>query len=854
MISAPNPPNEAERLAALRHYEILDTPAEAELDDFTQLASEICGTPVALISLVDAQRQWFKSKVGTEATETSREIAFCAHAIQSKELFEVPNAQKDERFHDNPLVTGSPDVQFYAGMPLTTPDGLNIGALCVIDHTPRHLTAPQREALARLGRQVVSQLELRKANRLLAQQAELQRAILENAANAVISTTIEGVITLFNPEAERMLGYRAAELIGKQTPGILHLASEVTTRAAELSRELGRPVAPGFEVFVAMARAGQSETREWTYVRKDGWRFPVLLSVSALRDSHGSITGYLGIARDITSRKQAEIDSARIAAIVTSSDDAIVSKNLEGIVTSWNAAAERLFGYTEQEMIGTPMLKLFPPDREEEEAGILARIRAGVRIEHFETVRQKKGGTLIDVSVAISPIKDATGRIIGASMIVRDITERKRTEAALRERARISELEAAAGVALARDIPLQEMLQECAELIVRHLDAAFARVWTLDEPTQMLELRASAGLYTHLDGPHGRVPVGQFKIGLIAQERKPHLTNQVAGDPRVGDQEWARREGMVSFAGYPLMVGGQPVGVLAMFARQPLTELSLSALGSVAEHLAVGIERKRADLEIRRLHRDLVQKNAQIELANRELTDFAYVVSHDLKAPLRGIGSLASWLSTDYADKLDELGQEQLSLLTTRVKRLNGLIDGILAYSRAGRVREERVLVNLDDVVKNVVELLAPPPHIQIRFETALPTVRFELTKAQQLFQNLLSNAIKYMDKPAGVVRVRCDERGEFWEFAVADNGPGIEEKYFGKVFQLFQTLAPRDEVEGTGVGLSLVKKFVETEGGRIWIESVPGAGATFRFTLPSTPAEPNSSLSPNLGPEETKP
>jgi signal transduction histidine kinase len=167
------------------------------------------------------------------------------------------------------------------------------------------------------------------------------------------------------------------------------------------------------------------------------------------------------------------------------------------------------------------------------------------------------------------------------------------------------------------------------------------------------------------------------------------------------------------------------------------------------------------------------------------------------------------------------------------VKRLNALIDGILAYSRAGRSREDRVPVNLDSIVKNVAEMLAPPTHIRIEFETSLPTVVFELTKAQQLFQNLLGNAIKYMDKAQGRIRVRCDARNGDWEFAVADNGPGIEAKYFEKVFQLFQTLAPRDEVEGTGVGLALAKKIVESEGGRVWIESTPGAGATFLFTLP---------------------
>lgn len=172
-------------------------------------------------------------------------------------------------------------------------------------------------------------------------------------------------------------------------------------------------------------------------------------------------------------------------------------------------------------------------------------------------------------------------------------------EEVLRERERLAALSAEVATALAQSATLPEMLRHCAEALVEHLDAAFARVWTLDADENVLELQASAGLYTHLDGPHSRVPVGQFKIGLIAEERRPHLTNDVPNDPRVGDKEWAAREGMVSFAGYPLLLGQRLVGVMAMFARRPLSEVTLQAMAAVADGIAVGIERKQAEAELR---------------------------------------------------------------------------------------------------------------------------------------------------------------------------------------------------------------------------------------------------------------
>ncbi len=243
-------------------------------------------------------------------------------------------------------------------------------------------------------------------------------------------------------------------------------------------------------------------------------------------------------------------------------------------------------------------------------------------------------------------------------------------------------------------------------------------------------------------------------------------------------------------------------------------------------------ERKQTEEQKARLMENL-------ENANEELKSFAYVVSHDLKAPLRAIGALAEWLSADYTDKFDDEGKEHMRLLVSRVHRMGNLIDGILQYSRIGRVKETPVTADVGEVVQDVISLIAPPPNVIITVENPLPTLVIEPTRIQQIFQNLLSNSIKYADKPRCEIRIASSDEDDHWKFSVSDNGPGIESRHFDKIFQLFQTLAPRDRIESTGVGLALVKKIVEIYGGRIWIESTPGQGSTFFFTLSKNPGQP---------------
>ncbi len=429
MISAPLPPDEPARLAALQRYEVLDTPDEAAFDDIAQLAATICGVPVAVVSFVDSSRQWFKSRVGMETCETPREVAFCAHAILGQDVFEVPDARADERFVDNPLVLGPTNLRFYAGAPLQSPDGHNLGALCVVDHTPRRLTDSQREALMKLGRQVVSQLELRKGNRELRAALALQKAqesVLLRQQQAMDSA-VDGIAVLSDLSDFLYLNRAYVALFGYET-------------AADLLGQPWRSCYPADEV-LRMEREVWPQVRQlrrWqgevTALRRDSVRFTEGLSLTLVEG-----VGLICVCRDVSEWKQTIEQLRRIEQrhelALAGADLGLWDWNVRTGEVLFDPRWCQMLGYHQDELIPhvSTWSGLLHPDDQPEVAAVLEPHLRGEApgYEVSFRLRHKGGGWIWILARGKVMERDNDGsplRMTGTHM---DITARREAEQAL---------------------------------------------------------------------------------------------------------------------------------------------------------------------------------------------------------------------------------------------------------------------------------------------------------------------------------------------------------------------------------------------------------------------------------------
>lgn len=421
-------------------------------------------------------------------------------------------------------------------------------------------------------------------------------------------------------------------------------------------------------------------------------------------------------------------------------------------------------------------------------------------------------------------------------------SQAREAEVAHERRARAAALVADVGVALSEIADLPSMLKRVAEALVEHLDAAFARIWTLNDEENLLELKASAGMYTHLNGPHSRVPLGALKIGRIAQDQKPHITNCVIGDSQVGDQEWAAREGMVAFAGYPLNVTGKVVGVLAVFAQHPLADDTLAALDSIADIVAQGIERKRLE-EALRLRAD------ELAETDRRKDIFLAMLSHELRNPLSAIRNAVQVL-----EEVSEPGENPSrlrSIIGRQVNHLSRIVEDLLDVSRLteGMVHLHRENVSLQSIIASAVETCSSAVESKGHaLSVSLPVddiwLLADSTRLQQVISNLLDNAAKY-SKPGSSIWLAAelieDDGVYFAIIRVKDNGIGIPAELLPHVFDLF-TQAERSldrSQGGLGIGLTVVRQLVELHGGTIRVLSDgPGLGSEFIVRLPALPPQ----------------
>ena len=447
------PETEAVRLQLLRDYDILDTPSEAEFDDFTLLASQICGTPIALISLIDEERQWFKSRVGLDVPETCRDVAFCAHALHHTEVFLVPDAYQDPRFCDNPLVTGDPFIRFYAGAPLLTAGGHALGTLCVIDHEPRTLTPAQQNALQALARQVIARLELRRgiaerarAEQKLRESEALKAAILNSALDSIITINAEGRVVEWNAAAAETFDYPSALAVGRELTELIIPDAYREAHQRGMAHYLATDVGPVL-----------GQRIEITAIRADGCEFPVELAITPLQLASG--THFTATLRDISARKEAEaalqqaqeelesrveertrdLDNLRrhTESLLLAMREGILGVDTQGRATFINPAAASMTGWKPEDLIGRAIHEVLHHSRPDgspylpTECPIAQTARTGLPSHGDEEVLWRRDGTALPIEYSATPLCEG-GEVTGAVITFQDITARRAAEVALR--------------------------------------------------------------------------------------------------------------------------------------------------------------------------------------------------------------------------------------------------------------------------------------------------------------------------------------------------------------------------------------------------------------------------------------
>ena len=650
----------------------------------------------------------------------------------------------------------------------------------------------------------------------------LFRAIVESADDAITSTDLRETITSWNQAAERLYGYSAAETIGKSNRIIIP-----PDRYAEE------------DAVVRRLRGGEGVQHfETVRIHKNGARVDVAITASAIREA-GSIIGISKIARDISSRKDSDRNGARLAAIVESSDDAIIGKDLNGVITTWNPAAERMFGYTEREAVGQSIRMIIPEGHQDEEAMILYRIRRGESVRHFETIRCRKDGSCLPISVTVSPIRNKAGVIIGASKIARDISDRKRAEAETQRAQRQAEFVVRMAEVLSGSLDYEARLKDLTRLAVPSIaDWAALDVLDGDGHIRRVAVAHADPTKTQLDTEiqrHHQDPTGPCNARQVIRTGKSVLVADMTDEMIVaatnGDEARARSMralGFVSCMCVPLKNHGTIAALTLATAgsahRYDTDDLRFAE--DVASRAAMMVDNARAYADVRR--------------ANRLKDEFLATLSHELRTPLNAILGYARMLRAGMLtpDKF----QRTFETIERNTSALTQMVEDILDVSRvvSGKMRLNMQAVELPIVLNEAVATVTPAAEAKhIRVETTMDPqvgpVSGDPDRLRQVVWNLLSNAVKFTPKH-GRIQVRLERVNSSVEIVVSDTGIGIAPDFLPHIFEQFRQADSgfARQHGGLGLGLAIVRNLAELHGGTVYAASGgKDQGATFRVRLP---------------------
>ncbi|HHT9136642.1 MAG TPA: PAS domain S-box protein [Candidatus Wunengus sp. YC60] len=542
--------------------------AKAELRKYEILISEITDLPY----ICDTEGNiLFVNHMFDKLTGCKRE-EFIGKSFAS--LFDEENLKIATNAYAKTLKGESPLYELYFK---------DTGVLCEYKNLPLRDEAGNIIGVIGTARDIT---ERKRMEEMLRKTNQTLRAMILASPLAITVFDSYGNVKMWNPSAEHIFGWAEEEVLGQFLPIIPK--SEQDEFRALLDRVL---------------RGESFMGREILGKKRDSSSIDISISTAPLCDTKGEVVGVVGIIADITEHKRMT-DALRQAKeyaenLIETANVIVMGLDMNGNIRVFNKTAENITGYKKAEILGKNWFDVITPkDIFPYVWQTFHRWQNGEQLQTtYENPIIIKSGKRRYISWQNTEVRDQ-GRIVGIISFGNDITEQKRKKA-LVERLRLMSFVKDIGIAINEGNTTHEILQQCTEAIVHNLDAAFARIWTLNEKENVLELQASAGMYTHIDGSHSRIPVGKFKIGIIAQERIPRLTNNLVSDPDVSDKDWAQREGIIAFAGYPLIIKEHLVGVVAMFSRKPLTEFIQRALASSADIIALGIDRKCAEEALR---------------------------------------------------------------------------------------------------------------------------------------------------------------------------------------------------------------------------------------------------------------